>query len=103
MCVCVCVCVCVRVCVCVCLSVHPLTVLHVRPWFQNDDPSSKLKSTPPMGAPKAAATPAAAPLDTKSRLSLQKEIKDHFTIISLNCYESKLLKLAHVKHNFLSM
>ena len=28
-----------------------------------------------MGAPKAAATPAAAPADTKSRLSLRSEIK----------------------------
>ena len=46
------------------------TVLQVRAWFQKDAPSSKLKSTPPIGAPKAAATPAAAPLDTKSRLSL---------------------------------
>ena len=32
----------------------PHTVLQVRPWFQNEDPSSKLKSTPPMGAPNAA-------------------------------------------------
>ena len=47
-----------------------LTVLQVRAWFQKEDPSSKLNNTPPMGAPKAAATPAAAPLDTKSRLSL---------------------------------
>ena len=50
-----------------------LTVLQVRAWFQKDDPSSRLNSTPPMGAPKAAATPAAAPLDTKSRLSLWKK------------------------------
>ena len=49
-----------------------LTVFQVRAWFQNEDPSSKLKSTPPIGAPKAAATPAAAPLDTKSRLSLKE-------------------------------
>ena len=48
----------------------PHTVLQVRAWFQNEEPSSKLKRTPPMGAPNAAATPAAAPLDTKSRLSL---------------------------------
>ena len=31
-----------------------LTVLHVRAWFQNDDPSSRLNKTPPIGAPKAA-------------------------------------------------
>ncbi len=48
----------------------PHTTFHVRAWFQKDDPSSRLKSVPPMGAPKAAATPAAAPADTKSLLSL---------------------------------
>ena len=31
-----------------------LTVLHVKPWFQNDEPSSKLNRTPPIGAPNAA-------------------------------------------------
>ena len=31
-----------------------LTDLQVRDWFQNEDPSSKLNSTPPMGAPNAA-------------------------------------------------
>ena len=38
-----------------------LTVFQVRAWFQKELPSSKLKSTPPSGAPKAADTPAAAP------------------------------------------
>ncbi len=51
----------------------PLTVLQVRDWFQNEEPPSKLKRTPPMGAPNAAATPAAAPEETKSRLSLHKK------------------------------
>lgn len=53
------------------------TTFQVRAWFQNEEPSSKLKRVPPIGAPKAAATPAAAPADTKSRLSLrvQKEYK----------------------------
>ena len=46
------------------------TVLQVRAWFQNEDPPSKLNNTPPKGAPKAAATPAAAPLEAKSRLYL---------------------------------
>ena len=50
------------------------TVLQVRAWFQNEDPPSKLNSTPPMGAPKAAATPAAAPLEAKSRLYLYATI-----------------------------
>ncbi len=36
-------------------NVDRLTVLQVRDWFQNEEPSSKLKSTPPMGAPNAAA------------------------------------------------
>lgn len=49
-----------------------LTTFHVSPWFQKDEPSSRLNKVPPMGAPKAAATPAAAPADTKSRLSLRK-------------------------------
>ncbi len=51
----------------------PLTVLHVSDWFQKEEPSSKLKRTPPMGAPNAAATPAAAPEETKSRLSLHTD------------------------------
>lgn len=50
-----------------------LTTFHVSPWFQKDEPSSRLNKVPPMGAPKAAATPAAAPADTKSRLSLRRE------------------------------
>lgn len=52
-----------------------LTTFHVSPWFQKDEPSSRLNKVPPMGAPKAAATPAAAPADTKSRLSLRREEK----------------------------
>ena len=31
-----------------------LTERQVRDWSQNDDPSSRLNKTPPMGAPKAA-------------------------------------------------
>lgn len=46
------------------------STFHVSPWFQKDEPSSRLNKVPPIGAPKAAATPAAAPADTKSRLSL---------------------------------
>ena len=46
------------------------TIFQVRAWFQKLAPSSKLKRTPPTGAPKAAATPAAAPPDTKSRFSV---------------------------------
>lgn len=49
------------------------TTFQVRAWFQKEEPSSRLKSVPPMGAPKAAATPAAAPADTKSLLSLKGE------------------------------
>ena len=41
----------------------------VSAWFQKLQPSSKLKRTPPIGAPKAAATPAAAPPETKSRIT----------------------------------
>lgn len=43
------------------------------PWFQKDEPSSRLNKVAPIGAPKAAAMPAAAPADTKSRLSLGRE------------------------------
>ena len=46
------------------------TIRQVKPWFQKEAPSSKLNKTPPTGAPKAAATPAAAPPDTKSRFSV---------------------------------
>lgn len=46
-----------------------LTTLHVRSWFQKLAASSKLKSVPPMGAPKAEETPDAAPPATKSRIS----------------------------------
>lgn len=53
-----------------------LTTLHVSHWFQKDEPSSRLNRVPPMGAPKAAATPAAAPADTKSRLSLRGGERD---------------------------
>ena len=31
-----------------------LTVLQVKDWFQNEEPSSRLNKTPPMGAPNAA-------------------------------------------------
>ena len=48
---------------------EPKNILQVSAWFQKEAPSSKLKSTPPTGAPNAAATPAAAPPDTKSRFS----------------------------------
>ena len=47
-----------------------LTILHVRAWFQKLAPSSRLNRTPPIGAPNAADTPAAAPPDTKSRFSV---------------------------------
>lgn len=56
-----------------------LTTFHVSPWFQKDEPSSRLNKVPPMGAPKAAATPAAAPADTKSRLSLREDRERWFT------------------------
>ena len=42
---------------------------HVKGKDQNEDASSREKSTPPIGAPNAAATPAAAPLLTKLRRS----------------------------------
>lgn len=50
---------------------------HVSCWFQKLAPSSRENSTPPIGAPKAAATPAAAPEETKSRfsVSLRKSAK----------------------------
>ena len=44
-------------------------VRHVSGCDQYVAASSSAKSTPPIGAPKAAATPAAAPAETKSRLS----------------------------------
>lgn len=47
------------------------TTFQVRAWFQKEEPSSRLKRVPPIGAPKAAATPAAAPADTKSLFSLK--------------------------------
>ena len=52
------------------ISSAVLTILQVRDWFQKLAPSSKLNSTPPTGAPKAAETPAAAPPETKSRFSV---------------------------------
>jgi hypothetical protein len=45
------------------------SVRHVSVWFQKDAPSSKTNKTPPIGAPNAEATPAAAPQATKSRFS----------------------------------
>lgn len=50
---------------------NPRTTFQVRAWFQKEEPSSRLNRVPPIGAPKAAATPAAAPAETKSRLSLR--------------------------------
>ena len=44
-------------------------VRNVSPGCHQLAPSSRQKRTPPMGAPKAAATPAAAPQATKSRFS----------------------------------
>jgi len=45
------------------------SVFHSSWLAKNVDASSKEKSTPPTGAPKAAANPAAAPIDIRSRLS----------------------------------
>ena len=47
----------------------PLTIRHVSDWFQKLAPSSKAKRTPPIGAPNAADTPAAAPQAMKSRFT----------------------------------
>ena len=47
---------------------------HVSLVLQKLAPSSSEKSTPPMGAPNAAATPAAAPHATKSRVSRSERI-----------------------------
>ena len=52
--------------------IEPKNMRHVRPWFQKLAPSSKLNKTPPTGAPNAAATPAAAPPDTKSLFSFEE-------------------------------
>lgn len=51
-------------------EIQALTILQANAWFQKLAPSSRLKSTPPTGAPKAADTPAAAPPATKSRFSV---------------------------------
>ena len=53
----------------------------IQPNFmlQKDDTSSMAKSSPPTGAPKAAATPAAAPAVVKFRL-LKKE-RIHFWLV----------------------
>ena len=45
------------------------TTLHVNSLLQKLAASSTLKRVPPTGAPKAADTPAAAPPDTRSRIS----------------------------------
>lgn len=46
-----------------------LTTLQVRELLQKLAASSSENSVPPTGVPKAADTPAAAPPDTKSRIS----------------------------------
>ena len=48
---------------------QPKNDRHVRLWDQKDAASSIENKTPPTGAAKAADTPAAAPLEIKSRLS----------------------------------
>lgn len=52
-------------------------VSHARWWDQKLEISSRTKSSPPMGAPKAEATPAAAPAEMKLRRSymLRKRLK----------------------------
>ena len=52
------------------LRQEQMAALHNIGWLTCDAPSSMAKSRPPMGAPKAADTPAAAPQATKSRFSL---------------------------------
>ena len=49
---------------------------HVSFVDQKEAPSSREKSTPPMGAPKAAATPAAAPQATKSLRIVEEYVLD---------------------------
>lgn len=48
---------------------HVKKIIHVREWSHHDAISSMTKSSPPMGAAKAAATPAADPAAMKSRWS----------------------------------
>jgi hypothetical protein len=52
------------------LSMVARYVRHVSESDQKEEASSSAKQMPPVGAPKAAATPAAAPPLTKSRLAL---------------------------------
>ena len=64
---------------------------HVNGWFQKLEPSSRLKRTPPNGAPNAADTPAAAPADTNSRFSSSqrkcpnRRVSSHSNVVDLPC------------------
>jgi len=49
-------------------TIHAKNVCHDNFMFQNEDTSSIENSRPPTGAPKAEATPAAAPAEMKLRL-----------------------------------
>lgn len=73
------------------------TTFQVRAWFQKDEPSSRLNRVPPIGAPKAAATPAAAPADTKSRLSLKcmKSTRQQ-CLHHLHCSQSMMFVLPQI-------
>jgi len=51
-------------------ATHAKKICAARAAEKGTDSSSKAKSNPPMGAPKAAAMPTAVPAATKSRLSL---------------------------------
>ena len=69
---------------------EPKKTRQVRLWFQKLAPSSSANRTPPTGDPKAAATPAAAPPDTKSRFYLSclkncREWVSMFSDVDLPC------------------
>lgn len=60
---------------------------------QKEEASSRLNNIPPTGAPNAAATPAAAPPDTKSLLSWSA------TFYNIKNYKFYFVKLLNIEEN----
>lgn len=63
-------------------------ICHMSFKLQNEETSSMENSNPPIGAPKAEATPAAAPALTKLRLQI---IISFFSLFSLYAFKSLII------------
>ena len=71
-------------------TIQQKKICHDNVTVQNDDTSSMENNSPPTGAPKAEATPAAAPAEIK--FLLKKKIRRNFNSVTLRLINLKVLQ-----------